>query len=83
MKETEINKVIFERISNIEDILEEMNKNIQILLNEKENDKNEQILLMTRFENLADFIRYRYNVVIEQKEKYISTDEKVEKDESI
>ena len=70
MKE-KILEMIFERISNIEDNLEQINNNIHILLKDNDDKKTEQLLLMTRFENLADFIREQYNVVIEEKEEYI------------
>lgn len=70
MKE-KILEMIFERISNIEDNLDQINNNIHILLKDNDDKKTEQLLLMTRFENLADFIREQYNVVIEEKEEYI------------
>ncbi len=70
MKE-KILEMIFERISNIEDNLDQINNNIHILLKDNDDKKTEQLLLMTRFENLTDFIREQYNVVIEEKEEYI------------
>lgn len=70
MKE-KILEMIFERISNIEDNLEQINNNIHILLKDNDDKKTEQLLLMTRFENLTDFIKEQYNVVIEEKEEYI------------
>ncbi|MBR3132780.1 MAG: hypothetical protein IKG42_01675 [Clostridia bacterium] len=74
MNNDEILKRIFEKVSNIEDYLEEINQNIGILLEENEDNKLEHLMLMTRFENLADFIKDKYNVVLEENEEYLTKD---------
>ena len=74
MNNDEILKRIFEKVSNIEDYLEEINQNIGSLLEENEDNKLEHLMLMTRFENLADFIKDKYNVVLEENEEYLTKD---------
>lgn len=66
------NEKILEKITFIEEILKEMNQNVRTLLKENEDKKNEQLLVITRLENLADFIKNKHNVVIEEKEEYNS-----------
>lgn len=67
-----INEEILSRISNIEATIEEIYK--EIIKIEKENEDRilEQIQIMTRIENIADFIKTRYDIVVEEKEKFVS-----------
>lgn len=63
-------EIIYEKIANIEDMLEEISQNTRILIKENEDNRNENLLLMTRFENLADFVKDKYNIVIEENKTY-------------
>lgn len=67
-----INEEIFLRLSNIEATNEEIYKEIIKIRKENEDKALEQVHIMTRLENLADFIKTRYDVVIEEKQKFIA-----------
>lgn len=67
-----INEEIISRLSNIETTNEEIYKEIIKLRKDSENKILEQMHIMTRLENIADFIKSRYDVVVEEKEKFMS-----------
>lgn len=66
------NDEILKKLLNIESTIEEIHK--EILKIRKENDDRilEQLHIMTRIENIADFIKTRYDIVVEEKEKFVS-----------
>lgn len=66
------NDKILERLLNIETTIGEIYK--EVLKIRKENDDRilEQIHIMTRIENIADFIKTRYDIVVEEKEKFVA-----------
>lgn len=66
------NDELLEKLLDIETTIEEIYK--EILKIRKENDDRilEQIHIMTRIENIADFIKTRYNTVVEEKEKFVA-----------
>ncbi len=66
------NDEILKKLLNIESTIGEIYK--EILKIRKENDDRilEQIHIMTRIENIADFIKTRYDIVVEEKEKFVS-----------
>ena len=43
---------------------------LDIALKKNEERKNAELMIMTRLENIADFLRNNYNVVIEERELY-------------
>lgn len=63
---------ILQKLLNIETTIEEIYKEIIKIKKENEKGKLEQIHIMTRIENIADFIETRYNIVVEEKEKFIA-----------
>ena len=65
---------ILERLLKIEATTEKIYE--EILKIRKENDDRilEQIHIMTRIENIADFIKTRYDVVVENKEEFLVED---------
>lgn len=63
---------ILQKLLNIETTIEEIYKEIIKIKKENEKGKLEQIHIMTRIENIADFIETRYNIVVEEKEKFIT-----------
>ena len=65
---------ILERLLKIEATTEEIYE--EILRIRKENDDRilEQIHIMTRIENIADFIKTRYDVVVENNEEFLVED---------
>ena len=65
---------ILERLLKIEATTEKIYE--EILRIRKENDDRilEQIHIMTRIENIADFIKTRYDVVVENKEEFLVED---------
>lgn len=67
-------KEISERLLKIEATTEKIYE--EILKIRKENDDRilEQIHIMTRIENIADFIKTRYDVVVENKEEFLVED---------
>lgn len=67
-----INEEILSRISNIEATIEEIYKEIIKIQKENEDRILEQIQIMTRIENIADFIKTRYDIVVEEKEKFVA-----------
>lgn len=58
------------RINVIEDMLEKIYKEVLDIRRETEEKSLEQFHVMTRLENIADFIKDRYDVVVEEKEKF-------------
>lgn len=72
MNENDIFKNMFEKISNMEKMIEETNQKMSIILKQNEDTRNENIILITRFENLTEFIRDKFNIVIEETEEYNS-----------
>lgn len=66
------NDEILNRILNIETTIEEIYKEVIKIRQENDNRTLEQIHIMTRIENIADFIKSRYDIVIEEKEKFIT-----------
>ena len=67
-----INEEIISRLLNIEVTNEEIYKEIIKIRKDNEEKILEQIHIMTRIENIADFIKSRYDVVVEEKEKFIA-----------
>jgi len=65
---------ILERLLKIEATTEKIYE--EILRIRKENDDRilEQIHIMTRIENIADFIKTRYDVVVENNEEFLVED---------
>lgn len=68
---------IVSRLVSIEATTEEIYKELIKIKKDLDDKKLEQMIIMTRLENIADFLKDRYNVVIEEKEKFNS--EKMEK----
>ncbi len=61
---------ILSRLISIETTTEEIYKEIIKIRRELDEKKLEQMLVITRLENIADFLKDRYDVVIEEKEKF-------------
>lgn len=68
---------IVSRLVSIEATTEEIYKELIKIKKDLDDKKLEQMIIMTRLENIADFLKDRYDVVIEEKEKFNS--EKMEK----
>ena len=68
---------IMSRLVSIEATTEEIYKELIKIKKDLDDKKLEQMIIMTRLENIADFLKDRYDVVIEEKEKFNS--EKMEK----
>lgn len=66
------NDEILNKLSSIEATVEEIYKELIRLRRENDDRSLEQIQVMTRIENIADFIKTRYNVVVEEKEKFVA-----------
>lgn len=64
------------RMNTIENMLEEIYKEVLDIRRESEEKSLEQFHVMTRLENIADFIKDRYDVVVEEKAKF--NEEKME-----
>ena len=65
------------KINSIESTMENIYKEIIEIRREMEYKHLEQFQVMSRLENIADFIQDRYDVVVEEKEKF--NKEKMEK----
>lgn len=50
--------------------LELIERQLDYNLKNYEENKNAQLMIMERLENIADFLRNNYNVVIEERERY-------------
>lgn len=70
---------IIKKLEKIEKSIEELNKNINDINQEYKDNQNSQILLLTKIENIADFIRNQYNIVIEDEEKFTVIDKNYRK----
>ena len=68
---------ILSRLVSIEATTEEIYKEIIKIKKDFDDKKFEQMSVMVRLENIADFLKDRYDVVIEEKEKF--NNEKMEK----
>lgn len=68
---------IVSRLVSIETTTEEIYKEIIRIKKDFDDKKLEQIAIMTRLENIADFLKDRYDVITEEKEKFNT--EKMEK----
>lgn len=66
------NDEILNKLLNIEITINEIYKEIFKIRKENDDRILEQIHIMTRIENIADFIKTRYDIVVEEKEKFIS-----------
>lgn len=66
------NDEILLKLSSIENVVNEIQNQMQNLLKENADKSLEQIQIMLRIENIADFIKTRYNAVVEEKEKFIT-----------
>ncbi|MCI8291001.1 MAG: hypothetical protein HFJ25_01920 [Clostridia bacterium] len=66
------NDELLEKLLNIETTIEEIYKEIIKIRKENDDKVLEQIHVMTRLENIADFIKTRYNVVVEEKAKFVT-----------
>ena len=61
---------ILSRLISIETTTEEIYKEIIKIRKELDEKKLDQMLVVTRLENIADFLKDRYDIVIEEKEKF-------------
>ena len=61
---------ILQKISEIEKMIKNLQDDILIIKEEIEGKNLEQFHIMTRIENIADFIKDRYDIVVEEKEKF-------------
>ena len=61
---------ILQKISEIEKMIKNLQNDILIIKEEIESKNLEQFHIMTRIENIADFIKDRYDIVVEEKEKF-------------
>ena len=61
---------ILQKISEIEKMIKNLQSDILIIKEEIESKNLEQFHIMTRIENIADFIKDRYDIVVEEKEKF-------------
>ena len=68
---------ILSKLDSIEATTEEIYKEIIKIKKDFDDKKFEQLSVMFRLENIADFLKDRYDVVIEEKEKF--NNEKMEK----
>lgn len=50
--------------------LERIESKIDLMLSDYEENKNTNFLIINRLENIADFLRNNYNVVIEEREVF-------------
>lgn len=66
------NNEILIKLDNLENMINEIYKEMLNLKKENEDKSLEQIQIMLRIENIADFIKTRYNIVVEEKEKFIT-----------
>ena len=64
-----IDKVLI-RLNSIEDTIEQIYKEIIGIRQSMDERELEQFQVMTRLENIADFIKDRYDIVVEEKEKF-------------
>ncbi len=74
----ESNDEILLRMKLIESKLEIIHMEIMDIKRQNEEKSLEQFHVMTRLENIADFIKDRYDVVVEEKEEF--NNEKMEND---
>lgn len=65
------NDEIIKRLSNIEAIIEDIYEEIKAIRMENEDRSLEQFHVMSRIENIADFVKSRYNVLLEENEKFM------------
>ena len=50
--------------------LTQIERKIDYCIKNYEENKNADLMIIARLENIADFLKNNYNVVIEEKEKY-------------
>lgn len=63
-------KEILQKISEIGKMIENLQNTVLIIKEEIESKNLEQFHIMTKIENIADFIKDRYDIVVEEKEKF-------------
>ena len=63
-------KQILQKIKKKKKMIKNLQSDILIIKEEIESKNLEQFHIMTRIENIADFIKDRYDIVVEEKEKF-------------
>lgn len=58
------------KINSLETMIEKIYREILEIKRENDDKSLEQFHIMTRLENIADFIKDRYDIVVEEKEKF-------------
>lgn len=58
------------RINSLESMLEKIYREVLGIKRDNDDKSLEQFHIMTRLENIADFIKDRYDVVVEEKENF-------------